>query len=346
MKTRPAKRGNITRRAWPLSSGGNYDYAMDMYLLALDIAPGLFRARQFLRAAALKKAQGKKSSVFSRAMGVLGGSGAIVKIQANIKKKPEQAMREAEDLLRKDLLNPTFINVASEAAVAAGMPEVAILNLELAREHIARDAKTIEWLAELYTDVNRMHDARLMYEELVRLKPNDPMAVKKLKDATALDTMQRGKWNEATSYRDIMKDSKQATLLEQQSKAVKTAQDIDALIEETRRKMEAEPANINYKRSLAELMTKAERYDEALAVLEQAQQASGGADPQIARLASQIKLDQIDKAIETFKAAGNEAGLEEKRRERADFFVQGRGRPRTPLSERFAVQIRVRRAAL
>lgn len=301
---------------------GNYDYAMDMYLLALDIAPGLFRARQFLRAAALKKAQGKKSSVFSRAMGVLGGSGAIVKIQANIKKKPEQAMREAEDLLRKDLLNPTFINVASEAAVAAGMPEVAILNLELAREHIARDAKTIEWLAELYTDVNRMHDARLMYEELVRLKPNDPMAVKKLKDATALDTMQRGKWNEATSYRDIMKDSKQATLLEQQSKAVKTAQDIDALIEETRRKMEAEPANINYKRSLAELMTKAERYDEALAVLEQAQQASGGADPQIARLASQIKLDQIDKAIETFKAAGNEAGLEEKRRERADFLFK------------------------
>lgn len=298
---------------------GNLDYAMDMFLLALEVSPGLFKARKFLRAAAVTKAKQQKSSAFSRAFGTLGGSGALLKIQSQLKKKPEQALREAEDLLRKDPLNPTFINVASEAAVAAGMPEVAVLNLEVAREHNAKDTKILEWLAELYTEVNRMHDARLAYEELVRLKPNDPLVVKKLKDATALDTMQRGGWNEAGSYRDVMKDAKQATLLEQQSKAVKTARDIDALIEETRGKMEREPQNVNYKRSLAELLAKAERYDEALEVLQLAQQASGGADPQIARLISSIRLEQIDKEIDKFKAAGNEAGIEAKRKERAEF---------------------------
>ncbi len=298
---------------------GQFDYAMDMFLLALEVCPGLFRARKFLRAAAVAKAKSQKSNAFSRAIGTLGGSGTLLKVQSMLKSKPDKALREAEDLLRKDPLNPTFINVASQAAVAAGFPEVAVLNLEVAREHGANDVKTIEWLAELYTEVNRMHDARLMYEELVRLKPNDPKAVKKLKDATALDTMQRGGWNEAQSYRDVMKDQKQAALLEQQSKAVKTARDVDNLIEETRAKMEREPQNVNYKRQMAELLAKAERYDEAIEVLQLAQQSTGGADPQIARLISQIHLERIDREIAAFTAASNTAAAEAKRKERADF---------------------------
>ncbi len=301
---------------------GNFDYAMDMFLLALEACPGLLRARKFLRAAAVSKAKSHKSNAFTRAMGTLGGSGLLLKIQSTMKSKPERALRDAEDLLRKDPLNPTFVNIASQAAVAAGYPEVAVLNLEVAREHGATDAKTVEWLAELYTQVNRMHDARLMYEELVRLRPNDPKAVKKLKDATALDTMQRGGWNEAQSYRDVMKDQKQAALLEQQSKAVKTARDVDDLIEETREKMEREPQNVNYKRAMAELLAKAERFDEAIAVLELAQQATGGADPQIARLMSQIRLDRIDREIAAFTAAGDTAGAEAKRQERAAFLFK------------------------
>jgi hypothetical protein len=36
-----------------------------------------------------------------------------MKVQSLLKKKPAQAVREAEDLLRKDPLNPTFVNAAS-----------------------------------------------------------------------------------------------------------------------------------------------------------------------------------------------------------------------------------------
>ncbi len=301
---------------------GNLDYAMDMFLLALEVSPELLKARKFLRAAAVTKAKQQKSSALSRAFGTLGGSGTLLKVQSLLKKKPDQALREMEDLLRKDPLNPTFVHAATQAAEAAGLPEVAILNLEIAREHNPKDAKTVEWLARLYTGVGRMHDARLAYEELARLKPNDPQAVKKLKDATALDTMQRGGWNEAGSYRDVMKDAKQATLLEQQSKAVKTSRDIDNLIEETRGKMEREPQNVNYKRAMAELLAKADRHDEAIEVLRLAQQATGGADPQIDRLMSDIRLEQIDKDIEARKAAGDAAGVEERRAARAEFMFK------------------------
>lgn len=301
---------------------GNLDYAMDMFLLALELCPGLLKARKFLRAAAVKKAKQQKTSALTRAFSTLGGTGTLMKVQSLAKKNPIEAVREAEDLLRKDPLNLTFLNAASDAAEAADMPEVALLNLELAREHNPSDAKVVEKLGSLYKAVNRMHDARMAYETLVRLRPTDPNAVKLLKDATALATMQQGGWNEATSYRDVMKDSKQATLLEQQAKAVKTAGDIDSLIEETRGKIEREPQNVNYKRALAELLAKAERFDEALGILAEAQQAMGGADPQIDRLISTIKVTQIDQAIKAFDAAGNEAAATAKRQEKAAFLFQ------------------------
>ena len=232
---------------------GNVDYAMDMFLLALDLCPGLLRARKYLRAAALRKNKDQKASSFSRALLTLGGSGTLMKVQSLIKKQPEKALREAENLMRKDPLNPTFINTSCQAALAADMPEVALLNLEVARDNGARDIKSLETLAALYQQNDRMHDARETYETLVRLKPNDPEMVKRLKDATALDTVQRGRWQEATSYRDVMKDSKEAILLEQQAKAVKTTRDVDALMAETLAKIEREPQNVNYKRSLADL---------------------------------------------------------------------------------------------
>ena len=291
---------------------GNLDYAMDMFLLALDLCPGLLRARKYMRAAALKKGKVQKTSSFGRALSTLGGSGTLMKVQSLTKKNPGQAVREAEELLRKDPLNPTFVNASCQAAIAADMPEVAMLNLEVVRDNGERDLKSLEFLAELYQQNGRMHDARETYETLVRLKPTDPEMMRKLKDATALDTVQRGKWEGATSYRDVMKDAKEAILLEQQAKAVKTSRDVDALMEETLAKIEREPQNVNYKRALADLYVKADRFEEALAVLDQAQKTTGGADPQIDRMISQVRLTQLEKQAAALQAAGDQAGYDAK----------------------------------
>ncbi len=298
---------------------GNLDYAMDMFLLALDLCPGLLRARKYMRAAALRKNKDQKTSSFGRALSTLGGSGTLMKVQSLIKKKPEQAVREAEELMRKDPLNPTFVNTACQAALAAQMPEVAILNLEVVRDNGARDLKSLEFLAELYQQSGRMHDARDTYETLVRLNPAEPELMKKLKDATALDTVQRGNWEGATSYRDVMKDSKEAILLEQQAKAVKTSRDVDALMEETLAKIEREPQNVNYKRALADLYMKGDRFEDALEVLDQAQKTTGGADPQVDRMISQVKLTRLEKQAAALQAAGDQAGYEAKIEEKNAF---------------------------
>lgn len=300
---------------------GNLDYAMDMFEMALDLAPRLLKARKFLRAASIKKFKDSKSGAMTRVMGTLSGSLAMMQAQGQLKKKPEHALKTSEQLLRKDPLNMAFINLNADAAVAAGLPEAAVLTLEMAKDHYPTDVELLQRLARLYQDIDRMHDARLLYEDLVRLRPTDQKVIKALKDATALDTMQRGGWNEATSYRDMIKDTKEATLLEQQGKAVKSDRDVDALIAETQAKIEREPQNVNYRRALAELYVRSEQFEKALEVLREAQAATGGADPQIDRQLSTVQVKQFEQRIAARVAAGDAAGATALQQEKDQFLL-------------------------
>lgn len=300
----------------------NYDYAMDMLELALEICPEFTKARKALRTAQILKFKAGKSNAFSNAMSSLSGFGGVMSLQGLLKKDPKKAMQKAEELLRKNPLNPQFVKLAVDAALAAQMPEAAVVTLEGFTESGSADIPTLRSLAKLLQSVGRMHDARLVFEEIANQKPGDPQAIKDLKDSTALDSMQKGGWEQAKSYRDVMKDTKQATLLEQEGKAVKTGRDLDLLIEDVRQKAQREPQNINYQRSLADLYGKAGRYDEALEVLERAQKQTGGGDPQIDRLLSTIQMRKFEAEIEARRENGDTVGVEQLEQKKYSFMLQ------------------------
>ncbi|MCP5488354.1 MAG: tetratricopeptide repeat protein [Verrucomicrobia bacterium] len=300
---------------------GNLDYAMDMFLLALDLCPQLLRVRRFLRGAEIKKLLDSKSGSFARSLAPVKGMGKLMKAQSQLKKDPLAALRTTEDLLRIDPLNVQFITLHGEAAEAADMPEVAIMTLELYREQNPGDVKVLRWLAKLYQSVNRMHEAREVYEDVQRILPKDPRAIKDLKDATALDTMQRGRWEEEGDFRSKIKDEKESAQLEQAGKAVKSEKDVEELIQESIKKIATEPENINYKRGLADLYSKSDRFDEAIEVLEQAQAQTGGGDPQIDRLLSTMKIRKIEREVADLTRAGNTAAAEAKQTELDTFLL-------------------------
>ncbi len=299
---------------------GNLDYGMDMFEAALEISPDLLKARRFLRAAAIKKSKSSKGGGLANAMSSLTGLGSVFSAQSQIKKKPGDAVKTVEKLLRKAPLNMQFINLMVQAATAAEMPEVAIMTLELAKEQLPGDVDMLRMLAKLYQDNMMMHDARVIYEDVLTLRPNDPKAIKDAKDAAALDTMQRGQWEDQTSdFRTKLKNKGEAAQLEREAKAVASESDLSTLIREARDKVKREPQNINYKRALAEYLTKEEQFDEALKVLADAQAQTGGADPQIDRMISNIRIKQFDGRISTLESAGKQAEAEAARSERADF---------------------------
>ena len=286
---------------------GNFDYAMDYFQLALEVCPQLTRARKFLRMSQVRKfkASGKGGGL-GDAMSSLSGIGGVMSVGGLVKKNPLKAMQKVEELLRKNPLNPQFVKLAVDAAVAAEMPEAAVISLEQFVENKPGEIEMMRLLAKLLQDSNRMHEARLVYEEVVRLKPTDPKAIKDSKDAAALDSMQKGKWEEKGTFHDKLANKKEALTLEREAKAVKSDRDTDSLIEETKAKMAREPANVNYQRTLAKLYLESHRYDEGIAVLEKANQSTGGADPQIDRALSEAKIHKMEHQIAQLRKEGRE----------------------------------------
>jgi len=317
----PRKARDLYDKGFAALERGNMDYAMDMFTASLEIEPRLLKARKFLRAAAIKKFKDGKGGPITHLISSITGAIPVMMASGQIKKKPEQALKTAEKLLRRDPLNMTFINLLGKAAVSADMPEVAIQTLEIAKDHNPKDITLLNWLAQLYIDTNQPQKARECYETVVHLKPNDQKAIKALKDAAALATMKKGGWDDAGSYRDVMKDSKEATLLEQQSKAVKSEKNLETLIKELTGTVQREPDNINAIRQLADLLTRAERFDEALNLLKQTQEAQGRGDPQIDRAITAIHVQQFDHQINALKEAGDEEGAAAKEKEKEEFLL-------------------------
>ncbi len=288
---------------------GNLDYAIDLLLQCVELEPRLLRARKFLRAAEVQKFKGKKESAFSRGLSSMKGAPALLGSMALLKGRPEKAVMAVEKLLKDDPVNPKFVKAFADAAASAGLPEAAVQTLEIARDHNPEDISLLNWLGEMYASMGNTPGARRCFESVCELAPNDQAALKTLKDAMALDTISTDGWVEAAeeggSYRDIIKDTDEATLLEQEAKAVKSEDDVAALITETIAKIESDPKNINFYRALARLYVEQQAYDEAIETLIKALELSPG-DPEIDDNLSRARLKKYDHQVVELRAAGDE----------------------------------------
>jgi tetratricopeptide (TPR) repeat protein len=303
---------------------GSLDYAVEALSSCVRMEPRFLQARKFLRAAELQRAPKRKSggmNLLSRMQNVQSLPAYMAATMKLRQGKVDEALQAAEDLLRDDPLNMKHVDLFVEAAVAADAPEAAIDTLELVKEHYPKDLNILNTLGALSIKVGDTRGARQYFEKLCELAPNDPDAVKRLKDAMALDSISSDGWEKAGQrggYRDIMKDEKQATTLEKDNKAVKSDTDTDALIEETLRKIEAEPQNVNYLRALARLHTQRKDYPKAVETLQKALEKNPG-DPELDNQLASTRLQQFAFDAVVLREAGDAAGAAAKEEERRHF---------------------------
>ncbi len=316
----PRKTRDLFEKAMSALERGNAGYALDMLKQVVAVEPRFLLARKNLRIAQVKALLATKPNAMTHQMASLKGAFTLMGAEGKLKKDPKAALEGAEKLLALDPLNLPFLKFFAKAAEAAEMPELAVQTLEIARPYFAKDVEYLRLLARLYITTNQPGGAKDCYAAVAELLPNDQIAIKNLKDAAALDTMKVGNWTDMKSdFRSKLKDQKEAIRLEQQAKSVKGDSDIDALIADRMRDIQREPQNMNFRRALADLYVRAERYEDALQALDEATKAAGRSDPQIERTVSQIKVRQFDAAIAAAKAAGDEAAAAAKEQEKATF---------------------------
>lgn len=322
---------NVSKRARELfdkglvaTEHGNLPYAMDMFMAALDIEPRFLRARRFLRASALKQFNETGGGQVARVMATIGAVPQLIKGWLALRAgKSQVALGLGEELIRKDPLNPIFIRFLCKMAEAAEMPEVAALTLAMVREHFQQDAEFLTWLGNLYMQMEQPQEAKECFEVVVDLKPHDAAAMQALKNAMARETMAKGGWDEAAKggggYRSIIKNVKEASMLEKEAMAVKDGKSAELLIHDLEERVKHEPENVNYRRGLANLYMQATRFDDAKHTIDEAKRLSNASDPQLDQMLATVQLKQFDFEITQCRENGDLAGVKTKEAAKNEF---------------------------
>jgi len=308
----PKQTRDLFNRGFTALERGNLDYAIDMLSSCVELEPGLLRAWKFLRAAEISRAAAKPASALTKAINATAKAPAFLAATGLLKSgKAQQAMMAVEKLLRQDPVNPKYAKLFAKAAAQSNFPEVATMTLELARDHNPEDISILNWLGSLYQKMGRTSSARECFERLCEICPNDADALKRLKDAMAIDSISSDGWQKAQdeggSYRDILKSKDEAAKLEKEAKSQKSDADADSLIADLLQKIEDEPANTNFRRSLANLYIKRHQYDEGIEALGEAIKLNPG-DPELERAMSNAKTKHFEYRIAELREAGDEDG--------------------------------------
>jgi hypothetical protein len=191
----------IARNAAVAFDNGNLGYVLEACGGVLEHAPGCLAMRQLQRKALLKQFAGRRRLLAK----ALGGLSAAPFALRGGGKTPRDALRAAERLLLVDPTNVTGLKMLAEAAQALELPETAVFACEeiCALEPDSGEARLA--LGRALLAAGKAGDARRTAEALLAIRPADPAAHELLRRASVEETVLKGNWGLAGSFRDKLK---------------------------------------------------------------------------------------------------------------------------------------------
>jgi hypothetical protein len=244
-----------------------YDYAIELYLDGLSFWPEAINAgHKALREIALRRqaASGKKS-----------GFGDGSKYKKASSKHPKDAMLKAEYLLSKDPANQSHMTDMVKAAVDAGYLQTARWMADMLFDANMRSDKpafqTYIFLRDSYIRLEMYPRALQACQLAQQLKPNEAGLADILRDLSAQATMQQGKYDDGSDFRDSIKDRHAQEKLQSQENTVRSDSVLKDAIAQARTEYEAQPDVHDKIEKLVKALCdteKAENENEAMEILE------------------------------------------------------------------------------
>jgi tetratricopeptide (TPR) repeat protein len=184
-------------RANQVVATGNYDYGIRLLLSCCKLDPANLIYRQALRRTEKAKYRNNlRGSMFAwlTAWPVRARMKAALRARDYLK-----VLEHGERILTR---NPWDVGAQMDMADAAevlGLLDLAIWNLEQARQKQAFDVRLNRALAHLYEKRGNFTQAIALWELIRKVKPSDTEAQHKIKDLAADDTIARGQYHAAVS---------------------------------------------------------------------------------------------------------------------------------------------------
>lgn len=289
----------------------NFEYAISLFSQVLAREPRVYDCRKALRAAQYGKA-GAAKGFFKKAWSSASSSPQVAKAQIALRKDPIEALSIAEQVLNHDPDNAGAHKVIVEAAKALELPRTAVLSLEILARNHPKDKTIAIQLANALAELGEVARAERTLTELQRLYPNDNGLAQALKNISARRTMKEGGYSSLESgegsYRDILKNEKEAVELEQEKRVQKTEDVTERLIAEYELRIKTEPTNLKLVRSLAELYTQKKQFDRALEYYDKVKATEMGNDPSLERAVAETRVRQFEHELEVLDPSAPDYG--------------------------------------
>ena len=271
----------------------NLDYATNLLQAVLKDAPAFLEGRKILRKCEIQLtggAGGKKKGLF----GMSGGGMGSMKLAGQAKKDPGATLPLIEKELEKDPLNDQMNDLLFDTCVRMGLLDTAAFALETIRKHSPENVKLLHKLAEHYLSREMPTKAAEVYNDIIKQAPTDSAAIKGAKDSSARASMQKQRWDENTSMRDLMRDADANEELEKAGRTGLTRDQLEGRRDKVIEKYNTDPNNLGTAKELGSIYEQLEDWANAHTFYNWAHSLSNGD----VALATKSALMQ-DKALET-----------------------------------------------
>ncbi len=240
----------------------NYDFAISLYVQALEIKPDQGDARMGLLQAALKRFEFKRTPKLLRILSGLPHFAGIA--AAKIFRNQAALARAGQRYLLVDPTSAMTGFLLGGALEASGHFQGACAVYEFL---VQRDGKNIEALKKagfVKYRLKKIHEALEIFEKVLAVAPRDAEAEKMRKNLAAEDTLAAGSYTKARSSADLVKNKEEAAQLQSE---LRIHRDTDELEEEEarlRKELESGSQDKRTSRSLGDLLVRKKDYGGAL----------------------------------------------------------------------------------
>jgi len=292
-------------RAKAAVSTKNYDYAINLIQAVLKDQPLFLDGRHYLRAIEISKYT--SLTKFQQQMVGMKVASAAMKLANAGKKEPTEQLALAEEVLAYDPFHPKANALVGDAGTALGHPAFKALAFETLAKGKPNDKAILNKLAETYMEIRVPDKAQRTYQRILEIDPRDGDALSGMKNALAAESSRSGGWEkEGGTYRDALKDKKEAESLEQGAKIVKSTAAIDHQINVNFERHQADPHNGAISKEIAALYEQKNDYGSAIPWYEHAYVAGGRVDSALEKKIGDLKLRHGEQELNALHAAAAE----------------------------------------
>jgi tetratricopeptide (TPR) repeat protein len=256
------------QRAAEATVRGNFDYAIHLFMEGFRYNPrDVEKGHKGLRELALKRRSAGKGfslgSFFGQAKGMLSQTLGRTK----------DAFMGLLDPLARDPQNVNLLMQIMQTARRLGYLDVAIYYGEVAAEETLRTKRpqkqVFTTLADMYEAQNQYQKAVDALSQATKIDPADRTLDRRARNLAAQASIDEGKLESISDFRDMIRDRRQASLSATQQ-VIRTEEQLEAQYEELKAALEADPKNPHKIQALADCQARRGHVGEAMALLQAA----------------------------------------------------------------------------